>query len=111
MRPRLKVVFRWVLALIGFFVGLCALAKFGMWWAPLGDRDQGWVPRWLTFVGIGLLGVGFLVGSLFAPRNPRRAGVIFLVFLPITAFCLAYPESGFLALLTLRHRKRAALVS
>jgi len=83
MRPRLKVVFSWVLAAIGFFVGLCALAKFGMWWAPLGDHDQGWLLRWLIFVGIGLFGVGFLVGSLFAPRNPGRAGVIFLVFLPI----------------------------
>ena len=83
MRPRLKVVFSWVLAAIGFFVGLCALTKFGMWWAPLGDHDQGWLLRWLIFVGIGLFGVGFLVGSLFAPRNPGRAGVIFLVFLAI----------------------------
>jgi len=39
--------------------------------------------RWLIFVGIDLFGVGFLVGSLFAPRNPGRAGVIFLVFLAI----------------------------
>ena len=55
MRPRLKVVFSWVLAAIGFVVGLCALAKFGMWRAPLADHDQGWLLRWLTFVGIGLL--------------------------------------------------------
>jgi hypothetical protein len=50
----------------------------------------------LTFAGVGLFGLGFLIGSILAPRNPRHAGIVFLVLLPITAFCLAYPESGFL---------------
>jgi len=133
-------VISWLVAALGFFVGLFALAKFGMWRLPLGDHDPGWLLRWLTFVGIALFGVGFLVGSLFAPRNPRRAGAIFLTFLPITAFCLAYQESGFLVwradggwfeppfpltaialtllfyapfaapLITLRNKKRAAFV-
>jgi hypothetical protein len=67
-----------------------------MWWLPLGDHGPGWFLRWLDFVGIGLFGLAFLVGSIVAPRNPKCAGIIFLVFLPITAFCLAYPESGFL---------------
>ncbi len=67
-----------------------------MWWLPLGDHDPGWFLRWLTFAGIGLFGLGFLVGSIVAPRNRRRSGLIFLLFLPITAFCPAYPESGFI---------------
>lgn len=67
-----------------------------MSWLPLGDHDPGWYLRWLNLFGVGLLGVGLLVGSLVAPRNPKRGGILFLVFLPATAFCLAYPESGFL---------------
>ena len=46
--------------------------------------------------GVGLLGVGLLTGSLVALRKPKRGGILFLVFLPVTAFCLAYPGSGFL---------------
>ncbi|HKV23049.1 MAG TPA: hypothetical protein VJN93_00520 [Candidatus Acidoferrum sp.] len=67
-----------------------------MSWLPLGDHDPGWFLRWLSLFGIGLFGLGFLVGSLVAPRNPRLGGILFLVFLPVAAFCLAYPESGFL---------------
>jgi len=96
MQPKVRVALGWLAVALGFLVGLFALARFGMLWLPLGDHDPGWFLRWLTFAGVGLLGMGFLVGSIAAPRYPRRAGIIFLVFLPISAFCLAYPESGFL---------------
>lgn len=96
MRSKPKTVTTWLVASLGSLVGLFELAKFGMSWLPSGDRDPGWLLRWLTFAGSGLFGLVFLIGSITAPRRPRRAGVIFLVFLPITAFCLAYEESGFL---------------
>ena len=96
MRPIPKILLNWLVVVVGCLVGLFVLARFGAWWLPLGDRDSGWFLRWITFAGVGLFGVGFLVGSLTAPRQPRRAGIIFLSFLPITAFCLAYPGSGFL---------------
>jgi hypothetical protein len=96
MQPLPKTVLSWLVAALGCFVGLFALARFGARWLPLGDRDSGWFLPWVTFAGVGLFGAGFLVGSITAPRHPRRAGMIFLAFLPITAFCLAYPESGFL---------------
>jgi hypothetical protein len=96
MRPIPKTVLSWLVASLGFLFGLLALARFGTWWLPFGDHDPGWFLRWLTFAGVGLFGLGFLVGSILAPRNPRRAGIVFLALLPITAFCLAYPESGFL---------------
>lgn len=96
MRQMIKTVLSWLVAGLGFLVGLFALARFGTWWLPLGDNDPGWSLRWLTFAGVGLFGVGFLVGSIAAPQNSRRAGIIFLAFLPITAFCLSYPELGFL---------------
>jgi hypothetical protein len=96
MRPIPKTVLSWLVASLGFLFGLLALARFGTWWLPFGDHDPGWFLRWLTFAGVGLFGLGFLIGSILAPRNPSRAGIVFLVLLPITAFCLAYPESGFL---------------
>jgi hypothetical protein len=96
MRPKLKYTLGWFVAALGSFLGLFALAGFGMSWLPLGDHDPGWFLRWLSLFGIGLFGVGFLAGSLTAPRNPMRGGILFLGFLPATAFCLAYPESGFL---------------
>lgn len=49
-----------------------------MSWLPLGDHDPGWFLRWLSLFGIGLFGVGFLAGSLTAPRNPMRGGILFL---------------------------------
>jgi hypothetical protein len=67
-----------------------------MSWLPLGDHDPRWFLRWLSLFGVGLFGMGFLAGSLVALQNPKRGGILFLVFLPVTAFCLAYPESGFL---------------
>lgn len=96
MQPIPKTVLSWLVASLGFLFGLLALARFGTWWLPFGTHDPGWFLRWLTFAGVGLLGLGFLIGSILAPRNPRRAGIVFLVLLPTTAFCLAYPDSGFL---------------
>jgi len=95
-QPKLKRGLSWFVVALGFLLGLFVLARFGMSWVPFGDHEPGWLLRWLTFVGIGLLGLGLLSGSTAAVRNPKRAGVIFLLFLPVTTFCLAYPESGFL---------------
>ncbi|HUK53919.1 MAG TPA: hypothetical protein VL099_11575 [Candidatus Binatia bacterium] len=96
MRPKLRIVLSWFAVALGCLVGLLGLARFGMWSVPFGEHDPGWLLSWLTFAGIGLFAMGFLVGSVVAPRYPWRAGIIFLAFLPITAFCLAYEESGFL---------------
>src|SRR6266550_3927718 len=68
MRPIPKTVLSWLVVMLGCFVGLFALAGFGAWWLPLGDRDSGWFLRWIAFAGVGLFGVGFLVGSITAPR-------------------------------------------
>jgi len=86
----------WSVAILGVFLGLFMLAKFGMVWIPSGDRDPGWFLRSIGFAGVGLFGLGFLAGSIAAPRNSWRAGVIFLASIPIVAFCAGYPDSGFL---------------
>lgn len=81
---------------LGSLVGFVALARFGMSWVDFADRSSGWFLPWFSIAGIGLLGLGFIAGSIVALRNRRRAGVIFLAFMPIAAFCLAYPAAGFL---------------
>jgi len=51
------------------------LARIGTWWLPFGDHEPGWFLRWLTFAGVGLFGLGFLIGSILAPRNPRASRI------------------------------------
>jgi hypothetical protein len=95
MRRKLGTALSWLVVALGSFVGIFLLSKFGMAWPALRDNNYpGWFLRSLALAGTGLFALVFLIGSLVAPRNPVRAGAIFLVFLPITAFCLAYPESG-----------------
>lgn len=96
MRSRAKVLLSWLVALLGFCIGLLLLAVFGKAWLPLNDEGETWFVRWLMFAGVGLAALVFLSGSLIAVRNPRRAGVVFLACIPVTAFCLSYESSGFL---------------
>jgi hypothetical protein len=95
-RPKLKLALSWFVVAAGAFTGLYALGIVGSDYLPVGDDSQGWYLRWIDFIGIGLLGAGFLAGSLTAVTNPKRAGFVFLAFLPVTAFCMAYPDAGFL---------------
>ena len=81
---------------LGFLVGVFALSMFGMNWIPSTDRSSGWFMPWFTIAGIGLLGLGFVTGSIVALRAPRRAGLLFLILMPLGSFCLAYPGAGFL---------------
>ena len=96
MRTMLKPLVSWFAAILGCLVGLGACAAFGMAWAPLSDRSPAWYLRLFGIAGMALLGVGFLLGSFVALRNRRSAGFIFLSVMPVAAFCLAYPASGFL---------------
>lgn len=95
-RSKIKLAVSWVVVATGVFVGLYAMAIFGTDWLPPDDKSEGWYLRWIDSAGIGLLASGFLTGSLTAPTNPKRAGLIFLAFLPATAFCMAYPDAGLL---------------
>jgi hypothetical protein len=95
MIPRLRAGILWLAVVVGFSVGILALADFGMSGMPYGD-DPGWYLRCLAFVGLGLLGAGFLIGSITALWRPKLAAILFFAFLPVAAFCLAYPDAGFL---------------
>jgi hypothetical protein len=87
MKANAKTGICWFAAILGVFIGLYFLAEFGMS-AP--DVDS-----WLSFVGVGLVGFGFLAGSIAALRRPKVGGIIFLAVLPVAAFCLAYPQAGY----------------
>jgi len=93
-RARFQSVISWVAVMVGWFVGFFACALLGM--APPSDSFSTWYLRWLGITGFALLGLGFLVGSCLALRNRRSAGIVFLLVMPVAAFCLAYPASGFL---------------
>ena len=96
MRTRLKPLVSWLAATLGCLIGFGACAAFGMAWAPLSDRSPAWYLRFFDIAGMALLGLGFLLGSFVALRHRRSAGTIFLAVMPVAAFCLAYPASGFL---------------
>src|SRR5437763_655731 len=83
-----KSLASWFAAAFGCLVGFLGLATLGMEWAPS--------PQWFGLGGLALLGPSFLLGSLVALRSRRSAGIIFLTVMPVAAFCLAYPDSGFL---------------
>ncbi len=95
-RARMQAIVSWLAVTLGCVVGFFACATFGMQSVPLADRDPAWYLRWFDTAGSALLGLGFLVGSLAALRNRRRAGRVFLTVMPVAAFCLAYPDSGYL---------------
>lgn len=95
VRP-IRTALSWLIVVLGFLAGLLALATFGMTWFNFADRSSGWFLRWFGIAGVGLLALCFITGSIVAPRNRRSAAVTFLVFMPVAAFCLAYPDAGYL---------------
>jgi hypothetical protein len=88
-----RAALSWLAVGVGLLFGFLALAGFGMAWPPFNDD---WLPRWIGYGGGALLGPVFLAGSIVALRNRKRAGIIFLICMPLTVFCLAYPSAGYL---------------
>jgi hypothetical protein len=94
MRERFKTLLSWLVVALGSFIGLLTLALLG--WASIspGDSSPEGYQRWFGLGGLALLGLGFLLNSLFATRNRRSAGIRFLIVMPVVAFCVAYANSG-----------------
>lgn len=85
----------WLVAALGIIVGFSGLTISGLRWIPDPKTDAYWLRPWIQTAGIGLLGLMFLTASIFALRRRRRAGLVFLVFGPIVAFCFAFERVGF----------------
>lgn len=96
MRRFLKTGLSWFVAVIGLLVGFIRLAQAGMWWSPVGDWESGWLLRWVGFIAVPVVALAFLTGSVVSLRSRKVGGIIFLAFMPVAAFLLAYPDSGFL---------------
>jgi len=95
MRTRLKLSISWLILALGCLVGLVACVALGLVQLPLSDGSPAWYLGWFGAIGIALLGLTFLIGSLVALQHRKLAGGIFLAVMPVGAFCLAYPASGF----------------
>jgi hypothetical protein len=85
----------WLVATLGIIAGLFGLTMFGEAWVETDPSTPTWLTSRFEAAGLGLLGLVFLVGSLAALRNRRRAAIIFVATSPIVAFILAYPSAGF----------------
>lgn len=96
MRSFLRTGLSWFVALTGLLVGFIRLAQAGMWWSPVGDWESGWLLRWVGFIAVPVVALAFIAGSVVSLRSRKVAGIIFLAFMPVAAFLLAYPDSGFL---------------
>ena len=81
-RARLKTAVSWLAAGAGALIGFYSLVVSGM--TSLED------PKWL---GLGLVGLASVFGSIVAVRYRRRAGIALLLSAPIVAFWGGYPES------------------
>jgi hypothetical protein len=96
VRTTPKRALSWSAVALGLVVGFLALARFGMAWPPFNDDLPGWLLRWISYVGLALLGPIFISASIVALRNPKRGGAILLIAMPFTVFCVAYPAAGYL---------------
>ena len=80
-----RAALSWSAVGLGLLVGFFALARFEMSWPPFNDDLPGWLLRWISYVGGGLLGPVFLAGSIVALRNRKRARIIFLTWSELRA--------------------------
>jgi len=100
MRPKsafARKAISWLIVALGFVVGLLALSVSGQRWLPNRAVDPYWYKFWIQAAGLCLLGVAFIAGSLLGVRNRRHGGLVFLSCTPFVAFCIGYPDAGFLA--------------
>jgi hypothetical protein len=93
----IKRALSWLMASLGLVAGFLALALAGERWIPDPNTDPHWHKAGIQTAGGCLLGLTFIAGSLIAIRNRRRGGLIFLVCTPLVAFCIGYPDAGYLA--------------
>jgi hypothetical protein len=94
-QPLAQKVFSWLALGLGVLIGFLAILASGLTRVP-DPGDPYWLRPLFGLVGIGLLGLVFLIASAVALRSRRSAGLVFLIFAPPTAFCLTYAQAGFL---------------
>jgi hypothetical protein len=91
-RPKLKIALSWMVVGLGLAVGLYALNAISVASTPTSYDDASWFTNWSELIGTAMVAVGFLASSLVAGYSRKLAGILFLISLPVTAFCLSYRD-------------------
>ncbi len=92
-----KKTVSWLVVALGLLVGFLGLSISGCEWLPSRATDPYWYKPLIGIAGVLFLGLTLVIASLAATRDRRRAGLILLIGTPTIAFCLSYPNAGFLA--------------
>lgn len=89
----LKLATSWLIVALGFLLGLLVCAGLGFF-PPrnIPDTSPTW-QLWFVIIGIAVLALTFLIGSLVALRYRRLAGIIFLSVMPVWTFWLKHAGS------------------
>ena len=90
-----RKILSWTAISSGVLIGLFGLIIKGQELVETDPNSDRWLTSRFEAFGPGLLGIVFVVASLTALRNRRRAGLLFIAAAPIVAFILAYPSAGF----------------
>lgn len=90
-----KIIVSWAVLVVCCGVGLFALVRLGMTWVDFSKLWSESPSLHPDLAGDSLLATAFFVGSVTAIQNQRRAGIIFLAFMPFVAFFFAYPGLAF----------------
>lgn len=86
----------WIAVALGLLFGFLGLSISGSAWLPNRATNPYWYKPLIGIAGVLFLGLTLVAASLVATRDRRRAGLISLIATPIIAFCLTYPDTGFL---------------
>jgi hypothetical protein len=87
----------WIIVALGLLLGFLCLSFSGTAWFPNRDTNPYWYKPLVGIAGVAFAGLMLVAASLIARRDRRRAGLVFLISAPIIAFCLSYPDAGYLA--------------
>jgi hypothetical protein len=90
MRGLSRQICSWLVCGLDILAGSYGLVISGQAWVPFNPVYSWWFYDWPRSIGQCLLGLVFLIASLIALHNRRRAGLTFLSCAPIVALCLAY---------------------
>jgi hypothetical protein len=86
----------WIIVALGLLLGFLCLSFSGTAWLPNRDTNPYWYKPLVGIAGVAFAGLMLVAASLIARRDRRRAGLVFLISTPIIAFCLSYPDAGYL---------------
>jgi hypothetical protein len=92
----LRKTVSWITIAFGLLFGFWGLSMSGSAWLPNRATNPYWYKPLIGIAGFLFLGLTLVAGSCIASRDRRRAGLIFLIGTPIIAFCMSFPDVGFL---------------